>query len=225
MMKIRDKVKYKAIILLLTLLLINMIFCLTSCSYSLEKSVESVLEISVYDNENNLINQGTGFCVKDSFIIVSVAHLFEYVIEYDYKIIATNLSNENYPLELVFSDVENDIAVLKTIKGLNPLILEDEQPNNLEDIYMIGNTREYGLVFNKGIVSLREKTLFINGTEKKVMQTNITINPGDSGAPVLNKNGHVVGMMSFRLTDGNGQSVDGVSFSVLLEHIQKALGA
>ena|GEM_PF-3162256 len=66
MMKIRDKVKYKAIIILLTLLLINMMFCLTSCSYSLEKSIESVLEISVYDNENNLINQGTGFCVKDS---------------------------------------------------------------------------------------------------------------------------------------------------------------
>lgn len=65
-MKIRDKVKYKAIIILLTLLLINMMFCLTSCSYSLEKSIESVLEISVYDNENNLINQGTGFCVKDS---------------------------------------------------------------------------------------------------------------------------------------------------------------
>lgn len=45
-----------------------------------------MLEISVYDNENNLINQGTEFCVKDSFTIVSVAHLFEYIIEYVFMI-------------------------------------------------------------------------------------------------------------------------------------------
>lgn len=179
-----------------------------------------MLEISVYDNNNNLINQGTGFCVKDNFTIISVAHLFESVMQNDYTILATNLSEKEYPLILISSNLENDVAVLKTtISGLTPLVLENEQPNNLEEIYIIGNTRGYGLVFNKGIVSMREKTLVINGTTKRVMQTNITINPGDSGAPVLNKKNHVVGMISFRLTDGNGQSIDGVSFSILLEHM------
>lgn len=147
-----------------------------------------MLEISVYDNNNNLINQGTGFCVKDNFTIISVAHLFESVMQNDYTILATNLSEKEYPLILISSNLENDVAVLKTtISGLTPLVLENEQPNNLEEIYIIGNTRGYGLVFNKGIVSMREKTLVINGTTKRVMQTNITINPGDSGAPVLNK--------------------------------------
>lgn len=114
--------------------------------------------------------------------------------------------------------------MLEIVSGkMTPLAIAKENPKNLDEIYVIGNSRGYGLVYNKGIVAMSSKSLIINGKEKTVMQTNLTINPGDSGAPILNNKNQLVGMMTFKLTDGNGQSVDGISFSVLLNDIKSIL--
>lgn len=179
----------------------------------------SVLEIAIIDEEGEVVNQGTGFCKVNNYTMMSAAHLFEN-IKQDDKIIGTALSGEQYFLTISSINTETDIALLNiTDKYLKPLEVAKTLPNNLEDIYIIGNTKGYGLSYNKGIVSMRKKNFTIHAKTKTVMQTNITINPGDSGAPVLNTSNQLVGMISFKLMNNDGQGVDGISFAVILEDI------
>lgn len=210
----------KSVIIILIFYCFILIFLSACTDKDLERSIESVVEISILDEKNEVLTQGTGFCVKRNNLILTVAHLFDQFQNISYRIIATTLNGEKYDLDLVSKDSEKDIAILEICNAtLKPLEIAISRPKNLDTVYTIGNTRGYGLAFNKGIVSMTEKSLKINGQIKKVMQTNLTINPGDSGAPVFNEKKQIVGMMSFKLTDGNGIGVDGVSFSVLLEDI------
>lgn len=191
----------------------------SSCSSNIEDSMMSVLEIAIIDEDGEIVNQGTGFCIVNNYTMMSAAHLFEN-IKQDDKIIGTALSGEQYFLTISSINTETDIALLNiTDKYLEPLEVAKTLPNNLEDIYIIGNTKGYGLSYNKGIVSMRKKNFTIHAKTKTVMQTNITINPGDSGAPVLNTSNQLVGMISFKLMNNDGQGVDGISFAVILEDI------
>lgn len=155
--------------------------------------------------------------MKNETSVISVSHLFD---SFDHNVDCIkgySLSGEEYLLNLIKTDSEKDTALLEIANGkMTPLAIAKENPKNLDEIYVIGNSRGYGLAYNKGIVAMSSKSLQVNGKTKNDMQTNLTINPGDSGAPIINKQNQLVGMMSFKLTDGNGQSVEGISFSVLL---------
>lgn len=210
---------------LIGMIIIALFIILTGClQFNIEECMPSVIEISILDSEGDIITQGTGFCLKNETSVISVSHLFDSFDHNADSIIGYSLSGEEYLLNLIKTDSEKDIALLEIVSGkMTPLAMAKDNPKNLDEIYVIGNSRGYGLVYNKGIVAMSSKSLIINGKEKTVMQTNLTINPGDSGAPILNNKNQLVGMMTFKLTDGNGQSVDGISFSVLLNDIKSIL--
>lgn len=177
----------------------------TGCvKFNIEDCMPSVIEISILDSEGDIITQGTGFCLKNETSVISVSHLFDSFDHNANSIKGYSLSGEEYLLNLIKTDSEKDIALLEIVSGkITLLAIAKENPKNLDEIYVIGNSRGYGLVYNKGIVAMSSKSLNVNGKAKTVMQTTLTINPGDSGAPILNNKNQLVGMMSFKLTDGN----------------------
>lgn len=84
-----------------------------------------------------------------------------------------------------------------------------------QSIYTIGNPNGFGLSFTAGVISSSSRLVISNdGSEIEAMQTSFVINEGNSGGPVFDKNGNLLGIISFRLRDKNGEIIQGVSFAI-----------
>lgn len=68
--------------------------------------------------------------------------------------------------------------------------------------------------FTNGVVSSSERNIIHNGQTLKTIQTSFVINEGNSGGPVFNKTGQLLGIISFRLKDKNNDVIHGVSFAI-----------
>ena len=80
--------------------------------------------------------------------------------------------------------------------------------------YTIGNPNGFGLSFTKGNVSASLRNVVYNAQTIPAIQTSLVINEGNSGGPVFNQNGELLGLISFRLKDNNANVIQGVSFAV-----------
>ncbi|MCL2607020.1 MAG: S1C family serine protease [Methanomassiliicoccaceae archaeon] len=140
-------------------------------------------------------------------------------------------SDVMYDLTCRFYDSEEDIALL-SFDNLDrlwkPLSLGDSSKLRYGDkVFTIGNSRGNGLAFSSGVVSIPLINVIIFDNIRPSVQTNIPINEGNSGGPVFDECGEVVGMMSFRMRDQHGEVVQGTSFAIpsnlIKEYIQKSL--
>ena len=64
----------------------------------------------------------------------------------------------------------------------------------------------------QGIISGEKKNLLIEGKNYLVVQSSLALNEGNSGGPLLNKEGKVIGIISFRMKDKKGEVLDSISF-------------
>jgi len=97
-----------------------------------------------------------------------------------------------------------DLALLEIPpqKRPAPVFGDDIHLEPGDEIYAIGNPRLLGFSVARGIVSYPERTL----EGQKYLQTDLPINEGNSGGPVLNARGELVGIMSFVLKNAQGLS-------------------
>lgn len=106
-----------------------------------------------------------------------------------------------------------DLATLKCNLKSNYYEL-DTNVNNGETVYTIGNPNGFGLSFSAGVVSSRARNVIYNGQTILTIQTSLVINEGNSGGPVFNANGKLLGIISFRLKDNLGNVIQGASFAI-----------
>ncbi|MEN7982315.1 MAG: trypsin-like peptidase domain-containing protein [Nanoarchaeota archaeon] len=156
-----------------------------------EESVKSVVSI-ITD-----VGQGTGFIVTDEGYIVTNAH----VLVGGNKVNAITSDQQIISAELLGYNGKLDIALLKISGNYNSLTLANS--NNIaigEKVIAIGNP--YGLQFSvsEGIVSAVHRS-GISG-ENVYIQTDAALNQGNSGGPLINKNGEVIGINNFKLSEG-----------------------
>ena len=151
--------------------------------------------------------QATGFVIHPKGYILTNAHVVK-----DTPIIEGVRGSHPRLLELeTYSDgsvMDVDLAVLKTVEEANmpPVKWASNQPKVGDDVYVLGNPRNLGLSVNKGTIAQ------MNAHE---LQLNMTLNPGNSGGPVINQRGEVIGVVSYLLED-----VQGMAFAVRLETVQ-----
>ncbi len=161
-------------------------------------------EISSGDNES----LGSGFVIRKSrgfLFIVTNSHVIEKA-----KIIIVKFYNgSKYKAVVVGKDSKSDIAVLKVkvdekIKNVKPLKIGN--PSLLKVGYFVlsgGSPYNLGLTFTLGIISALNRNLGISAYENYI-QTDAAINPGDSGGPLLNLDGEVIGMNTAIIQTGQG---------------------
>ena len=103
-----------------------------------------------------------------------------------------------YVAQLIGSDANADIAVLKISGTISAFDLADSDEVQIgEKVIAIGNPLGLSFTVTEGIVSALHRE-GPNGLDSYI-QTDVTLNPGNSGGPLVNKDGHVIAMANFKV--------------------------
>lgn len=179
-----------------------------------DKNILKVVEIRVSDNETDW-GYATAFFINDSGTLLTNKHVVynKNTNTYYNKIqIRTPLQDDWQDAEIQNASESDDLATIKTnLTGTKFFRLETNY-NNGDTIYTIGNPNGFGLSFTEGLISSDERIVIYNEQSIKTIQTSLVINEGNSGGPVFNKKGKLVGIISFRLKDKYNDVIQGVSF-------------
>lgn len=163
---------------------------------------------------------GSGFIFSDDGYILTNYH----VIEDSSSIKVSTYDGSSYDAQLIGYDESNDIAVLKIeAEGLSPVVLGDSDNLNVGDsVVAIGNPLgELTFSLTSGVVSAldRQVTLSSNVT-MDLIQTDCAINSGNSGGPLFNLYGEVIGITNAKYSSsGSGASIDNIGFAIPINHI------
>ena len=155
---------------------------------------------------------GSGFIVEPDGYIITNHH----VIESADEIIVRLADRREFEAEIIGSDPQSDIALLKIdAKGLPWLKFGDSKALKAgEWVAAIGSPFGFEQTITAGIVSAKGRS---NNSQQYVpfIQTDVAINRGNSGGPLLNMDGEVVGINSWILSGSGGYM--GLSFSIPID--------
>ena len=167
---------------------------------------------------------GTGFIISDDGYIVTNAHV---VYDEEYNAgeaieVSVLFSDETeHEATIIAYDPETDIAVLKVDEtGLKPAVLGDSDELRVGELVIaVGNPLGFDLfgTVTSGIVSALNRKIDINEKKMNLIQTDAAINSGNSGGPLLNSCGQVIGINSAKMSSSyssNYASVEGLCFAI-----------
>lgn len=159
---------------------------------------------------------GSGFVISSDGFIVTNNHVIDGADEIEVEF----YSGAHLPAKLVGTDPTTDIAVLKVEadKPLPFLKFGDSDAARVGDwVLALGNPLGQGLSASSGIISAKSRAL--TGTYDDFIQTDAAINRGNSGGPLFNMAGEVVGVNTAILSP-NGGSI-GIGFSMASNVVSK----
>jgi len=160
----------------------------------IENSVKAVVTIKTD------VGQGTGFIITDDGYVVTNAHL----LSGGKTIESTSYEKNKIPTELIGYNTNMDVALLKIQGEYSFLEFGNSDETQVgERVIAIGNPLGLQFSVTEGIVSGIHRP-GINELEAYT-QTDAALNPGNSGGPLINKNGKVIGINNFKL--GSGESL------------------
>ncbi|MDR5658398.1 serine protease [Serpentinicella sp. ANB-PHB4] len=142
--------------------------------------------------------RGTGFNIKEDGLIVTNAHVVEdresvIVSFYKGEIFQGKVSKVYEGIDLALIEIE--------AKKLPKLALGERLEINEEDeVLIIGNPLHYEAIANKGVVVGLTK---IKGTRESILLIDAPVNRGNSGSPVINDDGEVIGVIFATISDEN----------------------
>jgi serine protease Do len=159
--------------------------------------------------------RATGFLVDGKGYLITNAH----VVENAKNLIVENKKGDQFIAEQVYSNSVTDLAILKItdtsfnkVTGL-PYTFTKTSAELAEPIFTLGYPREE-VVYGEGYLSAQSG--YYGDTTS--YQISISANPGNSGGPVIDKNGEIIGIISSKETNA-----DGVVFAIKSKNIYDAL--
>lgn len=169
-----------------------------------------------------MVGTGTGIVMTEDGYIVTNAHVV-YTDEYnagEAKEVSVLFSDEKeYDAKIIAFDVETDLAVLKIdASGFTPATFGNSDELRVGEIVIaVGNPLGFELFgsVTSGIVSALNRQISINEKNMTLIQTDAAINSGNSGGPLLNSCGQVIGINSAKMSSSYGTaSVEGLGFAI-----------
>ena len=140
---------------------------------------------------------GSGFAIDNTHIITN-AH----VVQNEKAVLVLTYQEERLYAEVEKSDQQQDLAVLRlkdtTVPPLESASLNTVQ--NGDDIFTVGAPKSMAYTLTKGIVSNRERTMH----GMTFIQIDAAVNEGNSGGPLLNAQGQVIGVNTLKIIDSEG---------------------
>jgi S1-C subfamily serine protease len=179
---------------------------------AVEKSKNAVVKIDKYNLINGnqrLTGTGSGFVFSSDGLILTNAH----VIENSDMLRAYLLDGTDFAGEIIGSDKETDIAIIKIFgSGYTPLKLGVSGNLKIGQLVIaIGNPLGYQHSVSAGVLSGVGRTMRTPGGQliDDILQTDAALNPGNSGGPLINTDGEAIGINTAIIP-----SAQGLSFSI-----------
>lgn len=191
--------------------------------------VDSTVGITVDIVTTNIFGQtvkgaaaGSGFVITADGYILTNYH----VIQNANAITVAFVDGVTYPATLIGGEEANDIAVIKIdADGLTPVVLGSSGDMRVgESVVAIGNPLgELTFTETQGIISALNRTITMSdGRKMNMIQTDCAINSGNSGGPLFNHHGEVIGIVSAKYSSGNyttSATVEGLGFAIPMDDV------
>lgn len=193
-------------------------------SDAVDKLYDAVVVVSTYKNDTQIAS-GSGFVYKEENDIAYIL-TNSHVIDGGSKIEVTFSDGNTYEVKLVGSEEYSDIAVLSIDASKIIMVAEIGSSEDMklgDTVFTIGAPigSSYSGTVTRGILSGKDRMVEVSVSSSyssdyvmKVIQTDAAINSGNSGGPLANSNGEVIGITSLKLvSDG----VEGIGFAIPIE--------
>ncbi len=156
---------------------------------------------------------GTGIVLTENGYIVTNNH----VIDGCSSAVVKLYDDTEYDAYLVGADAQTDLAVLKIdADGLTPAEFGDSSSLHVGDsVVAIGNplSENFRGTMTDGIISAIDRNVNYNNHTMTLLQTNAAINSGNSGGPLINMYGQVIGITNMKMVSYYS-SVEGIAFAI-----------
>ncbi len=169
-------------------------------------------------------SSGSGFILTEDGFIVTNYH----VVENATTLTVTTYDGTNYTAQLRGYDSTNDLAVLKidavrlepvTMGSSDDLIVGDQ-------VAVIGNPLgDLNATLTVGSVSAKDRIITTDGSQINMLQTDAAVNPGNSGGPIFNMKGEVVGIITAKYSGltPSGATIEGIGFAIPVDDVMKKI--
>ena len=177
-----------------------------------EAVIDSVVSIACTGNQSST---GTGVILSEEGYIVTNCH----VVSGARSIQVILTDGRQVHAELVGMDEVSDLAVLQiSEQGLSPAQLGDSAELRVGDsVVAIGDPLGIELrgTMTNGIISAINRDIEVNGRTMNLIQTNAALNSGNSGGPLINCFGQVIGINTMKMSSTlSSASVEGLGFAI-----------
>ena len=190
------------------------------------------MEIQEYESES----AGSGIIVGKNdkeLLIVTNAHV---VADAD-TLSVCFIDGEAYEAVVKGTDTDNDLAVIavdlsnisgSTLDEVKIATMGDSEKLEIgEQVVAIGNAMGYGQSVTTGIVSALNRTIDGSDDGQSFIQTDAAINSGNSGGPLVNTKGQVIGINSMKLSSqasSSNASIEGIGFAIPINDVKSQIG-
>ena len=192
-----------------------------------EQNVDAVVAITVevedvdeYGRAYSGLSSGTGFFISaDGYVITN-----HHVIEGGTKVTVTTHDDQEYAAEIVGFEANNDLAVLKVEGEDLPFVTIGSSSDLLvgDQVVAIGNVLStFASSLTVGYVSGVDRVVDTQGVAMNMIQTDVAINSGNSGGPLFNMKGEVVGITTAKFSgqSTSGVSIEGIGFAIPIDDV------
>lgn len=191
-----------------------------------EKCVPSVVGIKVFEGENtDYYGWGSGVIASEDGYIITNTHVIDggdsaTVVLYD---------GSEYDARLIGFDATSDVALLKIdATGLTAAEFASSSELKVGDsVAAIGNplSPDLRLTMTRGIVSALNREINYNGASMSLIQTDASINEGNSGGPLFNDRGEVIGITNMKMISTFGAGIEGLGFAIPSDTVQSIVAS
>jgi len=170
---------------------------------------------NIFGQETSTAVSGTGFIISTDGYILTNYHVIEYSAEYGYDLTVMTYDGSEYPAEIIGFESSNDVAVIKIdATGLTPVTFGNSNDIKVgEAVYAIGNPLgELTFTQTTGSISALDRVIKTDAyTSINMFQIDAAVNNGNSGGPVYNAKGEVIGIVTAKYASSG---VEGLGFAI-----------
>ena len=161
-------------------------------------------------------SEGSGIIYSEDGYIITNNHVIEEAVDSNSATVTITLNDgTEYEAEIIGRDETTDLALLKIdAKGLNAAKFGNSDELQVGELAVaIGNPlgSEFAGSVTAGYISALDRTLTIDSTTYKLIQTDAAINPGNSGGALVNAKGEIIGINSAKISS---TGVEGLGFAI-----------
>ena len=173
--------------------------------------------VTVLGGQTGSYSVGTGVIFSEDGYIITNYHVVSGCSDCAVWVTDSYGVDTEYPAKLVGYDEDNDLAVLK-IEALDLPVAEFGVSDDLkvgDQVYAIGNPLGLELrnTLTDGLVSAIDRDVDVEGVTMTLIQTNTALNSGNSGGPLINQYGQVVGINTIKMMSGE-DTIEGLGFAI-----------